>query len=192
MKDSIIKNVYLLFLLIPVAVNVYSQQLEFMGYPIHSTITEFSKELTSHRFRDKYTNGNLAHQYWEGGDFWKRKNCTVSLFTARDEIHVDLIEVTIPHVKTIEDYNNSIEELITDLSNKYGQYTVDTVEELEIFFYPSNFGCHLLTWSLANGELKVEVCPNCICDIKMRYESIERINWLKEAARFKGKGSSDL
>lgn len=197
MKRSIIK-VLLLLLFMPFTIKGYSQQLEFMGLPIHSSITEFSKELTSHRFKDRYPNGDLAHQFWEGGDFWKQNNCYVHLF-ARDDIHVDLIEVTIPPKETPEDYSNSINELITDISNKYGQFVIDTLgtkKEQDIFFRPPHLKkediFYVLKWSLNNGELKVGVCPNRLFAILIQYKSIEYIHWNNEASRFKGKGSSDL
>lgn len=197
MKHSIIKA-FLFLMFMPVTIKGYSQQLEFMGLPIHSSIKEFSKELTSHRFKDIYPNGNLAHQFWEGGDFWKQKNCYVHLF-ARDDIHVDIIEVTIPPMETLEGNSNSINELITDLSNKYGQYVIDTLDtkkEKDIFFHPPHLKeedlFYVLTWSRDNGELKVGVCSNRIYVILIQYKSIEYINWNNESSRFKGKGSSDL
>ena len=115
------------------SINCFSQQLEFMGLPIRSTVSDYTKVLSSHKFKDEYTAGNLAHQFWEGGDFWKQKNCNVHLF-ARDNIHVDIVEVTMPPMETPNEYINSIVELIDDLSSKYGQYTCDTLDQYLVIF----------------------------------------------------------
>lgn len=168
-----------------------------MGLPLRSTVSDYTKVLSSHRFKDEYTAGNLAHQFWEGGDFWKQKNCNVYLF-AQDDIHVDIVEVTIPPKEAPEEYINSIVELITDLSDKYGQYTYDTLDlekETDVFFHPVHREddlFYLFTWFKSNGTLKVVVNNDHIYAIKIQYKSIEYINRQKEAARFRGQGISDL
>jgi len=183
----------LLLLSILFAINGYSQQLEFMGLPINSSKTEFSKVLTAHRFKEN-------PWYWEGGDFWKQRNCFVELYTD-DKIHVDIIGIRIPYYnfKTIDEYSNTIVELLSDLSNKYGQYVYDTLnteKEIDVFFHPS--GDHqedlyyLYKWSKPNGELKVLVNTEYIYTILIQYKTIEYINRRKEAARFRGQGNSDL
>lgn len=190
-------KVSILLLSMVLSMTCFSQQLEFMGLPIHSSISEYTKVLSSHRFKDEYAAGNLAHLYWKGGDFWKQRNCYVHLF-ARDDIHVDIVEVTMPPMETTDEYINSIVELIDDLSSKYGQYTCDTLDiekEKDIFFHPVHHKddlYFLFTWSKSNGELKVLVNNDYLYAILIQYKSIEYINWNKEAIRFKGQGSSDL
>lgn len=187
----------ILLLLMTLYINSFSQQLEFMGVPLRSTISDYTKVLSSHRFKDKYTAGSLAHLYWEGGDFWKQKNCYVRLY-AQDDIHVDIIEVTIPPMEPPNEYIKSINELITDLSNRYGQYTCDTFDmkkETDVFFRPVHREedlYYLFTWSKFNGELKLLVNNDYLYAIKLQYKSLEYINKVKESSRFKGQGKSDL
>lgn len=178
------------------SINCFSQQLEFLGLPIHSAISDFSKELGSHRFKEYMYKGS---NNWEGGDFWKQKNCYVRLF-AKDDIHVDIIEIRIPYYnfESSDEYINAISELVSDLSHKYGQCTCDTLDtekETDIFFHPVDHKddlYYLFTWTKSNGELKVLVNNDYIYTILMQYKSIEYINWRKESARFKGQGNSDL
>ncbi len=190
-------KVSILLVTMVLSINCFSQQLEFMGLPLRSTVSDYTKVLSSHKFKDEYTAGNLAHQFWKGGDFWKQKNCNVYLF-AQDDIHVDIVEVTIPPKEAPEEYINSIVELITDLSNKYGQYTYDTLDlekETDVFFHPVHREddlFYLFTWLKSNGTLKVVVNNDHIYAIKIQYKSIEYINRQKEAARFRGQGISDL
>ena len=197
-RKNIKQKLLLLFILY--AFSGYSQQLEFMGYPIHSPIRDFSNVLTAHGFKDRYTSGDLAHQCWDGGDFWKQKNCNVRLF-AQDNVHVDLIEVTISptNFKTPDEYTNTVAELVSDLSNKYGQCafeTLDVEQEKDIFFHPPHLKeedvFYVMTWSCNNGELKVGVCSNRVYAVLIKYKSVEYINRNKEAVRFKGQGASDL
>lgn len=170
-----------------------------MGLPIHSSISEYTKVLSSHRFKDKYTNGDLAHKYWEGGDFWKQRNCYVHLF-AKDDTHVDIIEITIPtdNCKSPNEYINIVNELLTDMSSKYGSCVCDTLDiekESDIFFHPvwhREDLYYLYTWNKPNGDLKILINTESIYAIFVQYKSIQYINWNKEASRFKGQGSSDL
>lgn len=182
----------LLLLSILFAINGYSQQLVFMGLPINSSKTEFSKVLTAHRFKEN-------PWYWEGGDFWKQRNCFVELYTD-DKTHVDKIGVRIPYYNfnTIDEYSNTIVELLSDLSNKYGQYVCDTLDiekDYDAFLHPTDHKddlYYVFSWNCSNGDLKVMVNANRIYAILIQYQSIEYINRRKEAARFKGQGSSDL
>jgi len=192
-------KVSVLLLSMVLSMTCFSQQLEFMGLPIHSSISEYTKVLSSHRFKDEHTAGSLSHQYWEGGDFWKQKNCSVRLF-AKDDIHVDIIELLIPYsnFKNAGEYIDSIDELLSDLSTKYGEFTLDTLDiekETDIFFYPTdhqNDVYCIYTWSLSNGELKVMINLDYVYTISMQYKSIEYINWRRESLKFKGQGSLDL
>lgn len=180
------------------SINCYSQQLEFMGLPLHSTISDYTKVLSSHRFKDEHTAGDLAHQYWRYGDFWKQKNCDVRLF-AKDDIYVDIIEIRIPYSNfdSYDEYANVAIELLNDLRKKYGEPQIDTLnpEGSDIFFnhYDNrNDICYIVKWTLHNGELKLMINNDRVYTLLLQYKSIEYINWTKEASRFKGQGESDL
>ncbi len=176
--------------------NVFSQQLEFMGLPLHSSISEYSKALSLHRFKDEYPG---THTSWSGGDFWKQKNCFVWLF-AGDDINVDIVRIGIPYTNFVsyDDYSNVTMELISDLSNKYGKPQLDTlnIEKEKDYYFAigdhQNDECFIVKWTLPNGELRIMINNDRVYTILMQYKSIEYIKKQKEAARFKGQGASDL
>lgn len=66
MKTSRLYSI--LFFFIMSALSSYAQQLKFMGIPLCSDLSQFSEVLKAKRL---YPSGSLAHQCWEGGDFWK-------------------------------------------------------------------------------------------------------------------------
>lgn len=190
-------TIFLLFILL--SINGMAQQLEFMGLPLHSTISDYTKVLSSHKFKDEYTWGSLAHQYWDGGDFWKQRNCKVRLF-AKNDVLVDIIEIKIPY-KNFNSYNEYAQvanELISDLSTKYGIPKIDTLKiekEVDIIFSSSDLRndlCFIYKWTLSNGELRIMINRNRVYNLLIQYKSIEYINRSKEAVRFKGQGTSDL
>ena len=192
-------RISLFLLFIALTINGMSQQLEFMGLPLHSTISDYSKVLSSHKFKDEYTWGSLAHQYWEGGDFWKQRNCKVRLF-AKNDVLVDIIEIKIPYnnFNSYKDYAQVANELISDLSTKYGIPKIDTLKiekEVDIIFSSADLKndlCLIYKWTLSNGELRIMVNRNRAYTILIQYKSIEYINCTKDAVRFKGQGTSDL
>ena len=178
------------------SINGFSQQLEFMGIPIRSTISDYSTVLTAHKFKVRYTSDKT--RIWDGGDFWKQKNCFVELY-AYDNTNVDHIEIRIPTTNIpYEEYARIVNELLSDLSNKYGTPQIDTLHlatERDFFFTSSDLQnnlCFIVKWSLSNGELKILLNNDRVYVILMKYVSIEYINRIKEASRFKGQGSSDL
>ena len=186
----------ILLVTIVLSINCFSQQLEFMGIPIRSTISDYSTVLTAHRFKARYTSDK--RRIWDGGDFWKRRNCFVELY-ANDGTNVDHIEIRIPTTNiTYEEYAHIADELLSDLSNKYGIPQIDTLQiatERDVFFTSSDLQnnlCFIVKWSLSNGELKILLNNDRVYAILMKYVSIEYINRIKEASRFKGQGSSDL
>lgn len=180
----------------------FAQSLEFMGVPLNSNITEYIRVLTEHGFADKYQNGDLAHKYWESGCFWTQKGCYVDLYYNENK-NVERVRVLIPYKNfdNADSYSKSISDLISDLTSKYGngQFSNFNMEDIKsgdyfvLYDWDHNgdkFSC--VKWNLSNGELVAMYNNNRVWTIKLLYTSIERINKIKKAREFKGKGKSDL
>lgn len=179
-----------------------AQQLEFLGLPMQSTISEFSQALIDHKFQDQYTSGNLAHQFWRYGDFWKIRKCDeVNLF-AHDKIHVDLIDVNFyptANKNSNEDYAKAITELIDDLSDKYGKpKSVDTLRKDKEYYclihtaHAENDIFYVMEWNIYEDKLLLVFNNSRGYIVQMRYISKERIRRINESLKFRGKGAADL
>lgn len=179
-----------------------AQQLKFLGLPMQSTFSEFSQVLIDHKFHDEYTSGNLAHQFWRYGDFWKINKCQeVSLF-AQDNIHVDLINVDFfpsPNRNSVEEHAKAVNELISDLSDKYGTpNSIDTLRKDKEYYchistaHAENELFYVLEWNINEDKLLLIFNNSRVYIVQMRYISKERIRRINESLKFKGKGAADL
>ena len=156
----------------------YAQQIEFMGLPLHSHINDYCKVLKEHRFSATYESS-----FWENGDFWKQRNCYVHTFKSKDD-YVNLVEVTIPfkNFKSIDDYRQTITDLLNDFYYKYGNCST-SIYEMEKhnhtdFFYAHDHGgnkFYVYTWNLSNGTIEVLYNADRQWSILIQYTTIERM-----------------
>ncbi len=107
----------------------YAQQLKFMGVPLCSDLSQYCEVLKAKRFKDKYPSGELAHQCWEGGDFWKMSRCYLHLFTSAPKDDVSMrnkvtsltINLPFPYFDfDLYTYKSMFSELIQDYTETYG------------------------------------------------------------------------
>lgn len=199
---SYLKSFIVLFFFLSFTITSYAQQLEFMGLPLHSNLSKYVDVLSKHGFKDKYTNGELAHLYWESGHFWTQRGCYVDLHCDNDK-NVELITVLMPYsnFQDAEIYGRNVSQLITDIAEKYGSPNICSfnMEDLKSTDYWSLYDHDhngnkftMAKWSRGNGELVVVYNNDRIWTIKLLYTTIERINKIKKAKTFKGQGKSDL
>ena len=160
-----------------------------MGIPIHSSFDDFSTVLSSHNFKnntkkENATTNYISEQIWENGDFYTQRHCDVHLFS-EDGKHIDYIWLRIPrsNFKSLEEYIVVSQELINDLSTKYGNPQIDSL---------GNNDCQLLKWNLSNGTLEFEINKKIVSPIKLFYQSKEIIDRHTRLKSFKGQGKSDL
>ncbi len=191
-----IKKIIVLLFIVLFSSECIAQNLNFLGLPMQSTISEFSQALTSHRFH--YDN---TYKFWRYGDFWKIKNCDVHLF-AMDNIHVELIDVDFyptSNQNSWEDYTKAVKDLISDLSDKYGTpHSIDTLREDDVHYcsvsttFAKNDLFYILEWNIHEDKLLLVFNNSRGYIIQMRYISKERIRRINESLKFKGKGTADL
>lgn len=172
-----------------------AQQIEFMGLPLHSKITDYCRVLKEHRFTATYKNNN-----WKDGHFWKQRNCDVAIYES-DDNYVGLVNVTIPYnnFNDINDYRQTIGDLLNDFWNKYGNSSPEKYDmesnRYDAFFYAHDHGgdqFYIYTWNLTTGTIQVLYNADRQWSILIQYTTRERINRIKEAQRFRGGGASDL
>ena len=198
---KIIKIITLLFVVL-LSNECNAQQLEFLGLPMQSTISEFSQALIDHKFHDEYTSGDLAHKFWRYGDFWKIRKCDEVHLFAQNNIHVELIEVNFyptANQNSWEDYAKAVNELISDLSDKYGKpNSIDTLRKDKVHYcyvstaHAENELFYILEWNINEDKLLLIVNNSRGYIVQMRYISKERIRRINESLKFKGKGAADL
>lgn len=118
-----------LLMLLFSAVDGFAQNLKFMGLPLCSDLSQYQEVLKAKRFRDKYPSGELAHQCWEGGDFWKMSRCILQLFPSQSKDNVRMrnkitsLQIILPFPyfdMDLEKYKTMLSELVNDYTEVYG------------------------------------------------------------------------
>lgn len=176
---------------------VHAQQLKFMGIPLCSDLAEYGEVLKAKRFKDKYPSGELAHECWDGGDFWKMSRCIVQLFTApkedfnmRNKVTSISIILPFPYFDyDLNTYKSMLSELIQDYTETYGAI-FKTEKRNNYETKRDDLVAHI--WSVTDGEIEMVVNWNVVWGAKITYTSSYVLQKRREAATFRGSGKSDL
>ena len=188
---------FFLFLLISV-LSSYAQQLKFMGIPLCSDLSQYSEVLKAKRFKDKYPSGSLAHQYWEGGDFWKISRCYVQLFISSNQSDMNMrnkvtslnINLPFPYFDLdLETYKKMLSELVQDYAETYGM-DFRTEKRNNYETKKDDLVAHI--WTVSDGEVEMIVNWNAVWGVEITYTSSYVLKKKRETTTFRGSGKNDL
>ena len=188
---------YFILVLFLSNVNGYAQQLKFLGVPLCSDLSQYCDVLKAKRFKDKYPSGTLAHECWEGGDFWKISRCYVQLFTApkddasmRNKVTSLTINLPFPYFNLdLESYKSMLSELVQDYAETYGTSFV-TEKRNNYETKKDDLVAHI--WTVSDGQIEMIVNWNAVWGVEITYTSSYVLNKRREAATFRGAGKRDL
>lgn len=175
-----------------------AQQLKFLGVPLCSDLSQYADALKSKRFKDKYSSGSLAHQYWEGGDFWEISRCSIQLFTSVSSGDVNMknkvtnikINLPFPYFNIdLETYKTMLSDLINDYADIYGTNIV-TEKRNNYETKKDDLVAHI--WTVSDGEVEIIVNWNAVWGVEITYTSSYVLQKRREAATFRGSGKNDL
>lgn len=176
----------------------YAQQLKFMGIPLCSDLAQYSEVLKSKRFKDKYPSGELAHQCWDGGDFWKMSRCIIQLFPSAPKDDVSMrnkvtslkINLPFPYFNLdLDSYKSMLSDLIQDYTETYG-VNFRTEKRNNYESNKDDLTAHI--WTVSDGEIEMIVNWNAVWGVEITYTSSYIIKKRREAATFRGSGKNDL
>lgn len=186
----------LLMLLFSV-VDGFAQNLKFMGLPLCSDLSQYQEVLKAKRFRDKYPSGELAHQCWEGGDFWKMSRCILQLFPSQSKDNVRMrnkitsLQIILPFPyfdMDLEKYKTMLSELVNDYTEVYGTNFV-TEKRNNYETNKDDLVAHI--WTLSDGQIEMIINWNAVWAVEINYRSYV-LNKSRETSTFRGAGKSDL
>ncbi len=172
-----------------------SDHLTFKGVPIDGTLDEYVSKMKKSGFSHLATEDGIAILK---GDFAGYKDCTVGVYTLKQQDLVHKIAVIFPDKDTWSRLSTNYFDLKQMLTEKYGKPS-DVVEKFDGYSQPKDDNSKMYEvkfdrckyysiWETENGEIQLSIEHNSVTSCFVRLGYFDRIN----SEKVKAKAIDDL